>query len=278
MAERVRRLAIVAGAPSHPPGLHEFRAGALLLAACLEGVEGLATTVHVNGEIPDIASDDIDAIVIYSDGGPTHPLLQGKNLQSVDDLARAGVGIGLMHYAVEISAGVGGESMTRWIGGHYVDGESCNPIWEARFDSLPDHPVSRGVEPFSTVDEWYFNIRFASGAASNAVRVAPILVATPSADVRSGPYVWPKGPYDHIVAAAGRSETLMWVAERDDGGRGLGLNGGHVHTNWANEDFRRVVLNGLVWLTGMDLPEGGVFSTLSDADLQTNLDPKTQSQ
>jgi hypothetical protein len=48
-------------------------------------------------------------------------------------------------------------------------------------------------------------------------------VAEPSDDVRDGPYVHPKGPYEHIEAAAGRPETMMWTFERADGGRGFGL-------------------------------------------------------
>ena len=41
--------------------------------------------------------------------------------------------------------------------------------------------------------------------------------------MRKGPYVYPKGPYPHIVAASGREETLMWAYDRPDGGRGFGF-------------------------------------------------------
>ena len=47
-------------------------------------------------------------------------------------LAGAGVGLGFMHYAVEVPVGRGAAELTAWIGGCYKDGVSCNPIWEAR--------------------------------------------------------------------------------------------------------------------------------------------------
>ena len=156
----MHKLVLVAGSPSHPPGLHEFRAGALLLARCLSGVPDLVVEVYDRGEIPDVVASDVSALVIYSDGGPSHPLHAGDRLAVVDGLARQGVGLGLMHYAVEIPVDRGAVEVTRWIGGFYQDGVSCNPIWEASFDGLPDHPITRGVPPFRLTDEWYFNIQF----------------------------------------------------------------------------------------------------------------------
>jgi hypothetical protein len=83
------------------------------------------------------------------------------------------------------------------------------------------------------------------------------------------------GPYPHIVAADGRRETLMWAIDRPDGGRGFGLTGGHFHANWANESFRRVVLNALVWVTGAEVPLSGVQSQVTTADLERDLDAAT---
>jgi hypothetical protein len=64
----------------------------------------------------------------------------------------------------------------------------------------------------------------------------------------------------------------MWAVQRPDGGRGFGFTGGHFHANWANDDFRRVVLNALVWVTGADVPPSGVGSVVADADLERDFD------
>ena len=83
--------------------------------------------------------------------------------------------------------------MHRWIGGYYEDRYSVNPMWKPPFDKMPHHPITRGVGPFATHDEWYFNMRWSTDPAVQK-RVTPILVATPSDEVREGPVRQPQGP------------------------------------------------------------------------------------
>ena len=133
--------------------------------------------------------------------------------------------------------------------------------------------MTRGVGPFATHDEWYFNMRWTADAAAKA-KITPLLVATPSDEVRKGPYVSPRGPYDHIIAASGQAETMMWVFERANGSRGMGFTGGHTHTNWGDPNQRKVKLNGLVRLANIDVPAKGVEDKITEADLAQNLDDK----
>jgi type 1 glutamine amidotransferase len=98
---------------------------------------------------------------------------------------------------------------------------------------------------------------------------------TPPDATRDGPYVYPKGPYPHIQAATGRKEAVMWAVERPDGGRGFGFTGGHFHRNWQQEDFRKVILNALLWTAQVDVPADGVASAaVSEEEILQNLDPK----
>jgi len=276
-----RKLVMIAGPVSHPPLMHEFKAGSMLLEKRLAGVSGLKTVLVTNGWPTKMVDgqrvDDnsvfegADAIFIYSDGGGKHLALQNNRLEFLRGLMKQGVSLGCAHYAVEVPAGAGGAEWKSWIGGHYETAFSCNPIWDAEFTSLPEHPITRGVRPFKTKDEWYFNMRFRDDKAG----VKDILVATPSDAVRDGPYVHPKGPYAHIQAAKGRAETMMWAVERSDGGRGFGFTGGHFHLNWQSEDQRRLILNSLVWLAKLDVPAGGITSApVSDEEIHQNLDDK----
>jgi hypothetical protein len=68
----------------------------------------------------------------------------------------------------------------------------------------------------------------------------------------------------------------MWVYERPEGGRGFGFTGGHSHKNWGNENFRKVVLNAILWIARADVPPNGVDVSLSEDDLKENLDVKGQ--
>jgi len=266
-----KKIVLIAGKPSHPPGMHEFRAGCLLLQKCLANTPGVTTFVYSNGW-PTVADalDGADAVVIYADGGAGHPAMQGNHRKIIGDLAKRGVGIGFMHYGVEIPSTNGGPEFLEWVGGYYEHQFSVNPMWSPEFEKFPDHPVTRGVKPFSNRDEWYFNIRFREDGKG----ITPILVATPSDAVRKGPYVYPRGPYPHIVAASGRPETMMWTFERPDGGRGFGFVGGHTHANWGFDSQRKVVLNALLWIAKADVPANGVDSSVTPEELKLNLDPK----
>jgi len=282
-ADAPKKLVLIAGKPSHPPRMHEFNAGVQLLAKSLADVSSVKTEVVLNGWPKDEkVFEGAAAVVFYMDGGGKHEAVQEgrRRLDLIDGWAKRGVGIGCMHYGVEVVPDQAGAEFKRWIGGHYEHMHSCNPIWEPKFTEFPDHPITRGVKPFAIKDEWYFNMRFVAGldgnkaAEQDGLKFTPILVASPSDDVRDGPYVYPKGPYPHIQTAKGRAEAMMWAVERPDGGRGFGFTGGHFHDNWGNDQFRKVVLNGLVWLTRTEVLAGGIESMVSQDDLNAHLDPK----
>lgn len=267
-----KKIILIAGKPSHPPGMHEFRAGSLLLQECLASVKGVSMTVYSNGW-PNVenAFDGADAVVIYADGGAGHPAIQKDHKQILGGLAKKGVGLGFMHFGVEIPSTNGGPEFLEWVGGHYEHQYSCNPMWSPDYQTFPKHPVANGVKPFSNRDEWYFNMRWNEGQKK---KITPILVAKPSDEVRKGPYVYPKGPYDHIVSSSGRDETMMWAFERKGGGRGFGFTGGHTHANWGDDNQRKVVLNAMLWIAKVPVPKNGVEGTVTPEQLKANWDPK----
>ena len=269
-----RRIALVAGKPSHPTLMHEYRAGFELLKKGLDRVPGVQASVYTDGWPADpqvIAT--ADAIILFMDGGDRHAALAGDRLQALAAAMKRGAGLGCLHYAVEMPKGPGGDRWQEWIGGYYETYFSVNPMWEPDFRALPKHPITRGVKPFQLKDEWYFNMRFRPAMKG----VTPILVAKPSDAVRKGPYVYPQGPYEHIIAGSGREELMMWCVERseaDGGGRGFGFTGGHFHLNWGHDDFRKIVLNAIVWSARGKVPSAGVPSTVMKQDLYQNLDDK----
>lgn len=266
-----KKLVLMAGTPSHGPGDHEFNAGVQLLAKCLADVKGLETVVVLSGyPKDDSVFDTADGILCYADGGARHPLILENRLERVGKLMAKGVGLMCAHFGVEVPKDLGGPEFKEWIGGYYEHAYSCNPFWTPEFAEFPDHPITRGVKPFKARDEWYINMRFRDEMKG----VTPILSAKPSDTVRDGPYVYPKGPYKHIQDAKGRAEHVMWACERTDGGRGVGFTGGHVHRNWLEPNYRKAVLNALLWICKVDVPKDGVASEVTDEDIAKNLDPK----
>ena len=73
-----------------------------------------------------------------------------------------------------------------------------------------------------------------------------------------------------------RAGALDSLDEWGLGGRGFGTTCGHFYDNWRNADFRRFVLNALVWTAGVEIPETGVEARFYDHDeIMSELDRLT---
>lgn len=272
-AAETKKIVLVAGTPSHGPRQHEHRAGCLLLQQCLKNTPDVQVTVVSNGWPQDVnVFEDAAAIVFYCDGGGGHPALRQDRLEFLDKLMARGVGFGAIHYGVEVPKDKGGPEFLRWNGGYFEAFWSVNPHWDADFESLPDHPVTRGVSPFEIRDEWYYHMRFREDMRN----VTPILTDVPPDGTRGRQGANSShGGNPHVHARQGQPEHVMWVAERvGNDGRGFGFTGGHFHDNWGHDDFRTVVLNAILWIAHVEVPPGGVLSTITEEDLNKNLDPK----
>jgi type 1 glutamine amidotransferase len=267
-----KHIVLIAGRASHGPGDHEHRAGCLLLAKCLNQMPGVTTAVHSNGWPSEVSAfKGADAVIIYSDGGGGHPAIQGDRLKVLGELMEQGVGFGTIHYAVEVPKDKGGPEFLAWTGGYFETFWSVNPFWEAEFKNLPDHPITRGVKPFKIRDEWYYHMRF----PDDMKNVTPILTAVPPDKTRGKPGAnSPHGGNPAVQQRMGQPEHVMWAIERPDGGRGFGFTGGHYQANWGHDDFRKVVLNAILWTAKVEVPPNGLECRVTDQDLKQNLDVK----
>jgi hypothetical protein len=268
-----KKVVFVSGKPSHAPGDHEHRAGSMLLARTLNESTGgkIVATVYSDGWPQDpSAFSNADAIVMYSDGGGGH--MVNPRLAEVEAAHQRGVGIGCIHYAVEIPKGPGGDHFLRWIGGYFETDWSVNPHWDGEFKTFPNHPAVAGVQPFKINDEWYYHMRF----RENMQGVTPLLTALPPKETLNRP----NGPHEGNAAVReaiekGEPQHVGWISENPNGSRGFGFTGGHVHRNWQNDQFRLTVINSIAWIAKADVPPGGIVSrTPTDEEMVANQDSK----
>lgn len=267
-----KKIVLLAGNPSHGYGAHEHRAGCLLLAEQLNKHMGdkVHAVVYDKGWPSDpTVFQNADAIIMFCDGGEGH--MAKWHRRQIDYYAKKGVGVGCIHYGVEIPKDQGGADFLNWIGGYFETDWSVNPHWEAEFTSFPDHEVTRGVKPFKVNDEWYYHMRF----RENMAGVTPILSALPPESTLTRP----DGPHSGNAAVRAavmerkEPQHVCWVSENEGGGRGFGFTGAHFHNNWADDSFRRLVMNAITWIAKVDVPENGVPSDTPDATaLEANQD------
>ena len=282
LAQEKKKIVFIAGRRSHGFGAHDHKAGCHLLAKGLRESGLPVEPVVVENGWPEDESvlDGAAAIIIYADGGRGHPAL--KKLDKLNALMEKGVGLGCIHYGVE-PAGPddkpnGRPEFLKFIGGYFETFYSVNPHWRANYKQFPQHPVTRGVRPFTTNDEWYYNMRF----RENMDGVTPVLTDTPPEATRGKPDAnSPHGGNVAVRARKGQPEHTTWVATRKtDAGaeqRGFGTTGGHWHWNWAQDDWRKLVLNMTVWIANVDVPSQGIQSkTPTIDDMLANHDEEPQ--
>jgi len=261
-----KRIVFVAGVKTHGFGQHAHNAGCLFLAKVLrDGVAGVETVVHQNGW-PDHPSffDGASAMVMYMDGGDAHPIL--PHLDTVDKLMKRGAGLAVLHYALVVPKGDAGNKFREWIGGYYETYWSVNPFWTGRFEKLPRHPITRGVKPFAIHDECYYHMRFADGMQG----VTPILTARQPEETRQGK-LGPHSGNEFVRSRKGQAEHTAWAYERPGGGRGFGFTGAHYHWSFLDDNYRKLLLNAVAWIAGIEVPAGGIRSnTPTWAELMAN--------
>ena len=252
------RVLIVVGPSNHPPGSHEVAAGGRVVQYCLEHMENVPD-VHplLVDEWPQDESlrEAVSTVVFLGDTFPINRLPESeRNLKQLGRMMDRGCGIVCLHYATGLLgqdvAEDGEHPLLHWMGGYFANRscphhQSIARIYPAAVISpvAEEHPISRGWQEFTLHDEPYINNYF--GPDEN--RLAPNVTALATSMLP------PDDPQQEVVA---------WCIERDDNGRGFGIVMPHFYKNWGNDDLRRVILNGIVWTAGRDVPEEGVQSSL----------------
>lgn len=268
-----KQILFLAGKRSHGYNAHEHKAGCLLLARCLNesGLDVIAQVV-TEGAWPEPwqGYDKPDAVVMYCDGFKMH--LAKDHQDKIQELVDQGVGVACLHFGVEVEPKVLGKQFLDWIGGYFESGWSVNPHWDAEFTELPEHPITNGVKPFKVHDEWYYHMRF----RPDLENVTPILSSLPPVETltkRAENKSRGSNPAVMAEVSAGKKQVVAWAYDRPNGGRGFGFTGGHFHRNWKQDDFRKIVLNALVWIAKGNVPADGVPSrTPSVIDMGLNQD------
>jgi|GEM_PF-183854 len=256
------KIVIVAGKASHGPGDHEFFAGSVILSKLLAQTPGVFPVLIRDGwPKNEKVFSGAQSIVFYLDGSGDHPMMDPAKREVIRKEIDRGCGYVNLHYALEYTPETAKEVLP-WIGGYYEPDFSINPRWSATFKTLPVHPVTRGVKPFRLHDEWYYNMRWMDDASG---KITPLLTARPPDPTRATP-----DTQQHM----GRDETVAWAFDRGEKGRGFGFTGGHIHANWGVEPFRRIVVNGILWTAGIEIPTGGAKVELDTKDLDRHLDLK----
>jgi hypothetical protein len=248
------------------PGRHEYEKDLRVLAAGLEhstNLKGVTTKVYVGAMTNLDLLTNAAAFVILSsgDGGgvETHPLFPGNPttdgksyrgaardfLQGFNLLVRAGAGVVVLHYALQVQNLQGQKYYLNWLGGFYEPGYSSNPAGDwtmTPVEANKNHPVLRGVKAWTYHDEVFSKF-----------------LAEPMDPQRTDLIVG-------TMKGSNRGVVPSWAYQRTSGGRAFIYGGVDWHNAMEQENYRKLLLNGIAWAAHLEIPEGGVESPLIEPD------------
>ena len=249
-----KKIILIAGKKSHGPEEHEYIKTVRLIKAMLlkaRNVSGISCEIVYNGwpEDPQIL-DDADLILMISDGqdgdlfSPV-PFMYPDRMAIMEKQMKRGCGFSVLHFST-FAPDKWGEEMLTWGGGYFDwQDDTGERNWYSNIKILdttvqlatPSHPISNGVQPeFRLKDEFYYNIRFREADP----RLVPIL-SVPA-----------------LKSDQDLGEVVAWAVEREDGGRGFSTTTNHFFETWMYPQYRKMMLNGIVWAAGGEVPPEGV--------------------
>ncbi len=217
------------GPDGHPPRTHEYMDGLQLLQKLLSDRLGdrkdvQATLIKVEGAWPEGPEliDRVDGVVLFLAEGAKWIDADAKRREAFGRLAKRGGGIVGLHWAVGTRDAAPIDNFLQLLGACHGGPDRKYKVLETDLKPAdPAHPIVAGIQPFRIRDEFYYRLKTVKADKP----IQPVLRAT----------------------IDGQEETVAWVWPRPDGGRSFGFTGLHFHENWDRPEYRRLVVQGVLW-------------------------------
>ena len=266
-AQTTKVIYFMAGVKDHAwPSRHETEKDLLVLQRCIDSINNIKgvkivtrfiykrTALDIN-DMKDAAAIVIESSAEGSSQNRVHPLFppSGTNkksydkdvleyLNQVDSLHKNGMGIIVLHWAVAAENQKAFDLYRDWFGGGWMPNYSQNPLgmWSVKpVKTGLNHPVMRGVGPWTYKDEIF-----------SRFMVIP-------QDPRRTDLLMGEAPKTNMGPVPSR--CITWAYE-DGKSRALIYGGMDYHSALLQENYRRFLLNAIVWAAGIEVPKSGVKS------------------
>jgi len=244
--EKPIRLLIVGQKPDgHPPTTHEFMAGGQVLATLLKPYPQIQTTVvDATDPWPEGPGliDGCDAIAMFVSQGAQWMQIDLQRHAALRRLAARGGAICALHWSVGAKEAKYIQGQLDLLGGTRGGEQRKYQKLEVTLHRVaPAHPILNGLTDFKAYDEFYYSLDKSPG-------IQPLLTAQ----------------------IDGQDEMVAWAWERKDGGRSFGFSALHYHSNWQLPEYRRFILQGVLWSVKQPVPAEGVKVEIDRPALELN--------
>lgn len=238
-------------------GHHDYLAGCDCLEVLLRQTSSVEIVQAKNGWPDDEAVfSNAKAVVFYTDGGGKQAFLDSlERTAKLQSMVDRGVGIVMIHQAVDFPDSVA-EQAKSWLGGIYIKSASGRGHWDSNHVDFPNHPIARGVTPWKINDGWLNGIQFVDGMKGIT------------------PLVWSGKEYAGSRAGLDK-DVVAWSYERPNGGRSFSFTGLDAHSAWSLPGMRQLVVNGVLWTAGVEIPVTGAANEIDEKQLTAMQTPRT---
>lgn len=245
-----KKLLLIATPPDNHPFLsHEYEAGMKLLAKMLKDVKDLDVEyVCARGkwsEGPDLIGR-ADGVVLFVTEGAKWIQADPARFAAFQKLAARKGGCSVLHWGMGTRSADFIAGFRDIFGGCHGGPDRRYKVVDVKTEVIK-HPITTGVSSIKVNDEFYFKLKMPQGKSQ------------PQSLIR--------------VPIEGNQETVAWAWERPNSGRSFGFSGLHFHKNWSEEDYRRLVTQGVLWTMGLPIPEKGFNVDVTKKDLEVEKRP-----
>ncbi len=254
-ASRTKRVLLLGQKPdSHPANSHEYMAGVRLMAKLLQNRGGLQTVV-VQADNPwrdgPELLDGADGAVVFLTEGAKWVSEDADRLAAFQRLAKRGGGLSVLHWGMGTREAAPVANFVSLFGCcHGGPDRKYKVLTTTITPTLDGHPILSGIKPVQVHDEFYYSLK----QPEQAEKCVPLIRA----------------------AIDGEGQSVAWAWQRPDGGRSFGFSGLHYHDNWKLTEYRRLVLQGVLWSVGQPIPTEGLAVEVTEADLAPASRPDSQ--
>ena len=255
-------------------GRHEVAKDLLVLQDCInqayniKGVKIVTKFIDARSaldveDIKDAAAIIVEASSATSSQRRTHPIfpplapgVKKYDQQTLDYLAKldalhqAGMGIMMLHWGIDVNNEqnpTARDYYMKWFGQSAMEGYTQNPLgfWTVTpIKSAEKHPILNGVHRWIYKDEIFSRLVVNPGDPYRTD-----LLTGESPETNQSEFGSPKG----VISPRGIAS-----AYEKGNARGILWGGMDFHSALLNDDYRRFVLNAIVWTAGIKVPPGGV--------------------
>ncbi len=220
----------------HPPLTHEYQPGLKLLAEMLARQPGIKTTI-TSADEPWSEGIELlrkaDGAVMFLSQGAAWTSADVRRLDALSTLAARRGGLVTIHWGMGSKEAANIEPYLKLFGGCHGGPDRKFKVVDTRVElAAPAHVIAAGIKPFDVHEEFYYKLKFAKSGEP----VQPVVT----------------------VEIDGERETVAWAWQRPDGGRSFGFSGLHYHANWRHVEYRRLIVQAVLWANGLAVPGQGV--------------------